>query len=364
MQTVTATWCFDAGERGRPYSLTIRFSGRRIDVDGRPGPGDRFEQDERVDGIVPGSGLLAVTTQVTGVNAGQWSVTASMVPDQADRRRRHPGRSPRRQTPRLYPAAWSWWRWRLDRGAEAPVRTSWAPFTAYAGRPAVLPGSWLALLLLGVVAGVLLQNRVLASEGLPTGRGLAVSLLGMLVGFVGARLWYIGEGHRSSGGSFGAGWCIQGFLAGLAVTLAVALPLTGIPVGRFLDASAPGLFAGLAVGRMGCFFTGCCCGRPTASRWGVRSSDRRVCARRIPTQLLEALTAASAGGGALLLVVRYDLAPAGAVIVGAFAAYTLVRQFLLQLRAQGRKSSATWKVVAGLAGAVLVADALAIVAQA
>ena len=33
--------------------------------------------------------------------------------------------------------------------------------------------------------------------------------------------------------------------------------------------TAPGLLVAMAVGRVGCFFAGCCGGPPTASRWGV-----------------------------------------------------------------------------------------------
>jgi len=364
LQAVTATWCFDSGERGRPYSTTIRFSGLRLDVDGKPGPGDRFERDERVEGIVPGSGLVAVTTQVRGVNAGQWSVKAGMLREgTSNGGRRQAGRSPRRHQPNVHPASWSWWRWRLAPGAERPVKSRWPPFAPYVSRPAVVPGSWLGLVVAGVVAGLLLQNRVLASEGLPTGRGLAVSLGGILLGFVGARVWYLAEGRDPSRASLGAGWCIQGFLAGLAATLVIALLVADIPIGRFLDATTPGLFVGLAIGRLGCFFSGCCCGRPTASRWGVPSSDRRVCARRVPTQLLESFTAAAVGVTALVIVRRYDPATPGAVLVGAFAAYTLIRQFLLQLRAQHRKSASTWRVTAAVAVAVLVADALVVLAQ-
>jgi hypothetical protein len=188
LEAVTATWCFDAGEGGRPYSATLRFSGRRVDVGGKPDRGDRFERDEIVHGVVPGSGLVAVTTQVKGVNPGEWSVTASMLGTVPMGGRRRPERSPRRSSPRLHPAGWSWQRWRLSPGPAGPVTSRWAPLAAFSSRPAVIPGSWFGLVVAGVVIGLLLQNRVLAGEGLPTGRALAVSLAGILVGFAGARL--------------------------------------------------------------------------------------------------------------------------------------------------------------------------------
>jgi prolipoprotein diacylglyceryltransferase len=68
-----------------------------------------------------------------------------------------------------------------------------------------------------------------------------------------------------------------------------------VPAGVFLDVTAPGLLFAMAVGRVGCFFAGCCGGPPTASCWGVWSSDQHVGARRIPTQLLESVLAFSLG---------------------------------------------------------------------
>ncbi len=46
----------DPGEDGDPFSATIRFSGRRAEVAGKPEPGDTFSQEETVEGIVPEAG--------------------------------------------------------------------------------------------------------------------------------------------------------------------------------------------------------------------------------------------------------------------------------------------------------------------
>src|SRR6266536_3505949 len=79
-------------------------------------------------------------------------------------------------------------------------------------------------------------------------------------------------------------------------------------------------------------------GRPTASRWGVWSSDRRVGCRRVPVLLL-------------------GLARSGPVAVAALAAYTLGRQFVLGLRADPpRRSPRSGRVTAAAAAAVLAAS--------
>ena len=44
----------------------------------------------------------------------------------------------------------------------------------------------------------------------------------------------------------------------------------GVSYGTLCDLIAPGIFAGYAIGRIGCFFNGCCYGFPTNVPWAVR----------------------------------------------------------------------------------------------
>lgn len=135
-----------------------------------------------------------------------------------------------------------------------------------------------------------------------------------------------------------------------------AMVVLHLPVGSVLDATSPGLFIGLAVGKLGCFLTGCCAGRPTGSRWGVWSSDRRVGVRRFPTQLLESATALIVGATALLLLLHSKPAVPGALFVASFATYTLCRQFLLRLRAERRRSRIGGPITAAGSALILAAD--------
>ena len=66
-EVLTATYWLDPGEHGDPFGVTIRFSGRRSSVTGKPEPGDAFSQDETIEGIIPGSGPVAITAEVRGV---------------------------------------------------------------------------------------------------------------------------------------------------------------------------------------------------------------------------------------------------------------------------------------------------------
>jgi phosphatidylglycerol---prolipoprotein diacylglyceryl transferase len=144
------------------------------------------------------------------------------------------------------------------------------------------------------------------------------------------------------------------------LTAAILLVVLDVPVGAFLDAAAPSLLVAMAVGRVGCFFAGCCGGPPTASRWGVWSSDQRVGARRIPTQLLESVLVGILG--LLVLVAVLGHGPAGgAFFVVGLAAYTLGRQGLLLLRAEARQTRLGGLVTATLAALVLIAAVVVLV---
>ena len=134
------------------------------------------------------------------------------------------------------------------------------------------------------------------------------------------------------------GWSVDGFLlAAPLIAVLVALG-RGLPLGAYLDAVTPGVFIAVAIGRIGCFLTGCCAGRQTAG-WGLWSSDRRIGARRIPTQLLESavgLVLAMASAGAVL---GHLAAGSGFVFLMTILVYGLARQSLLRLRAESRPFS-------------------------
>jgi phosphatidylglycerol:prolipoprotein diacylglycerol transferase len=205
---------------------------------------------------------------------------------------------------------------------------------------------------LGIAVALALQSLVISGDHLAVGPVWTVSLVAIVVGIVGAKVWFIvlhWREHRIEG------WCIQGFIAGATLAAAIVLAVLDVPTGVFLDVTAPGLLVGLAVGRVGCFFAGCCGGPPTASRWGVWSSDQHVGARRIPTQLLESMLALSLGLGVLVTVLGHGPA-SGAFFVGGLAAYILGRQGILHLRAEPRKTRLGGLVAVALAALVLIAD--------
>ncbi|MBI2778111.1 MAG: prolipoprotein diacylglyceryl transferase [Chloroflexi bacterium] len=355
---VVSHW-LDTEPEGEPYTATIRLSGRRLDVGGKAGGHDSFVKEENVPGIVPGSGRVSVTTLVQELHAGEWSVTADLVRRTTGAGTRQPVSTRSSGTHTLPRAAWSWRRWTLSTAPFAPVKTRMEPFVRLTRVPAVIHGSWSGLIAVGVVVGAIVHALLLGRQGIGVSAVLLVDLVAAVAGLLGAKLWYLVQRPRAAGReSIGEGWTVDGFV--LAVpAVAAALLLLDLPVGAFFDAGTPALFFGIAIGRLGCFLTGCCAGRCTRSRWGIWSSDRRVGARRIPTQLLESATGLLIGIATLMLVLGGGIGVGGAIFVGGFAAYILVRQFLLRLRTQPHDAVRA-RVTAVVAAVVLLADAIVV----
>lgn len=335
-QALVVTHGFDSGREGEPYSATVRLTGRRVVIRGMPNARDTFVHDETVDGIVPGSGHVSITSWVYGLQPGAWTVTAQLTRPTAHAAMAGTPKPWRRSSGEdLTPVAWSWLRWSLSEVPATAVKTRWAPLAPLARNPAVLPGSFTALGALGIVVALIVQSAILAGRSVSISASLAVSLLALTSGLIAAKLWSraLHPGEKL----IGPGWAVDGFLVVAPVVAVVALVASSLPIGRYLDATTPGLFLAVAIGRVGCFFTGCCAGRCTSSRFGVWSSDRRVGARRIPTQLLESAAGLVIGSVSLVMVLGNVLALQGGVFAAGVASYFVVRQFLLRLRAERRE---------------------------
>ncbi len=331
---VVSHW-FHSGEDGEPYSATIRLTGRRVGHDGQPKPGDTFSQEDQVEGIVPRTGPISIASWVYGLQPGEWAVTAELIRHQSGRSTEGWRRARTERVPR---ARWSWRRWNVVTGDEQPVATRWAMLAPLARTPAVVPGVFTLLAIMAIVAAVVTQAILLARANISLGSALSVTLPATFLGILGAKLWHAFL-HPGPWRTSLSGWSVDGFLVVAPVVGIAALLMFRLPIGVFLDATAPGIFFAVAIGRVGCFFTGCCAGRCTASRWGVWSSDRRMGARRVPAQLLESAAGLTIGIVALVLVLANAPGVSGLVFVATIAVYVVVRQFLLRVRAERREFS-------------------------
>lgn len=347
-EMLTATFWFDPGTDGDAYATTIRFRGRRTRLNGKPTARDSFVREETIDPIAPGSGPVSITTRVSGINRGKWVVTAEPVT--------RGGMRVRPLLPERVGAAdgirrpWPWVAVEPTDGKL--IKTAVAPLARV---PGVIPGAYPVLVALGMLLGAALLISLAGAAGIAREPVLAVALAAVFAGLLGGKTLYVvqQQGRRFDG------WCIQGFVFAATLVGSLALVLLRLPAGVVLNASAPALFLGIAVGRPGCFFAGCCGGRSTAASWGLWCSDQRIGTRRIPTQLIETLLALAIGAVTLLLYTYAQYLLPGALLIGGTAGYALGRQFILPLRSDPRlRSSAGRVVTVATAALVLGADVL------
>ena len=331
-QGLGVTYWFDAAATGDPYPVSVRFTGRRVSPSDASGEPDTFQVVQTLNRVIPGSGRVALSARIPGVTAGEWEVTAT--PLTAD----GGGRATTGTTSATMPAG------------TATGRTAFLPVVRVLA-PGVWVGAWPTLVTLGAAVALLVQVALAGHRELPVGRLLAVSLLACLLGVIGAKAYYVLTHPRGTGGVLRAGMSIQGFVLVALGTLVLGSRLADVPVGPALDVSTPGLLLGMTVGRLGCFFGGCCAGLPTASRWGIWSSDRRVGVRRIPVQLMESALAGALAVLALTAVLSIDPPVDGTVLVAALAAYIAGRQLLFPLR--GIPRATTWGRLTTLVVALL-----------
>lgn len=337
-QGLGLTYWFDAAPTGDPYPVSVRFTGRRSAGSGDSNALETFEAVRTVERVTPGSGRVALTARISGVAPGEWAVTATPVVLHES------GDSGSPLIPPPGP---------LPRGT-ATGTTAFLPVVNVRA-PGVRVGAWPSLVGIGFIVALIVAGLLAAQRGLPVGRLLVISLVASLMGLVGAKVYYLLTHRVEKPSPLTAGMSIQGFAIAAISSLLVGGWWAGLPLGQMLDVTAPGLLFGMTIGRLGCFFGGCCVGRPTASRWGVWSSDRCIGVRRIPVQLLESSVAGVVATSTLVAVAAFDPAVDGLLFLVGFSTYTFARQLLFPLRGIPRKTSHGRIATEIVTGVVIVA---------
>ena len=143
-------------------------------------------------------------------------------------------------------------------------------------------------LLIGVVWFLLTVSRKEKVRGyIPS----AIVLTALLFGALGSKILVIIENIKPLMKDFSqirqfilTGKSIIGGLIGGYIGVIIAKKVLNIKGKRFGNQIAPAIALGMAVGRIGCFLTGCCYGIETSLPIGVNFGDG---INRIPTQLIE-----------------------------------------------------------------------------
>ena len=201
------------------------------------------------------------------------------------------------------------------------------------------------LLAIGAGVGLWVLYRVGGRLGLDLDKLQSMALWGLLSGVAGARIGYVAIEPRyflSHPLHILALW--EGglvFYGGVAAAVAVGAWLAGrwgMNRLKLLDAAAPALAIGQAIGRLGCFAAGCCYGLPTKGWWAVVFNNPNTLAPRgIPLHPVQIYT--SVGLGAIFLglmwAIRHWYTP-GRIISLYLLMHGLLRLGMEQLRGDWR----------------------------
>ena len=164
------------------------------------------------------------------------------------------------------------------------------------------------------------------------GPSLAILTASLIGGVLGAKAPYLlanvrlaMAGVRDPEVLFAGRTILGGFLGGI---LAVRLAKWRLGIRtRKGDALVPAIGLGFAVGRIGCFLRGCCCGKVTGLPWGVDFGDGL---RRHPTELYEC----AFGLAWFAFTVALPKGEKGALFDGFIGSYFAFRFFLEFIRTE------------------------------
>jgi phosphatidylglycerol:prolipoprotein diacylglycerol transferase len=172
-------------------------------------------------------------------------------------------------------------------------------------------GLLLAIAFLVSIQIFLMRGR---ARGIPEERLSTLSLLLLLLAIIGGRMLFVfthwdeyaqdplGILRLWEGGLMLYGGYFLAITGGI-----VYVRRAGLPVWRIADAAAPSMAIGVAIGRLGCFFNGCCFGLPTHLPWGIHFPPQSYSNAVFPGESLHPSQLYMAGAGFLLFVVTLAL---------------------------------------------------------
>ena len=144
--------------------------------------------------------------------------------------------------------------------------------------------SYGALLALAFIVGLLVMAWLARRDGLDVNRMYDLGLWVLLAGLLGSKLLMVitewNSYYRANPGQilsldfFRSGGVYYGGLIGALLASVVAMRFYKLDWWRTADVFAPGIVIGQALGRIGCFASGCCWGKPTTHSIGVHFTDR------------------------------------------------------------------------------------------
>ncbi len=210
--------------------------------------------------------------------------------------------------------------------------------------------SYPALLYVGLVCGFYTMYALAPNTGMHREPAAVAALILFAPAVAGARLWFVLDHwtiyrreprriwRHAEGGMTLYGGLVLALLLSRGILAALRLPFAD-----FWDAATFTILVGMIFARVGCLLNGCCSGRHSNARLGLRLPDHTGrWDRRYPVQLLEL------AGSVLLLACSAALlelrAPPGTIFGVGLAGYACVRLTLDRWREPSPRSRVTHRV--------------------
>lgn len=157
------------------------------------------------------------------------------------------------------------------------------------------------MIALGLLVGVFLARRQAVREGIDPDKIVDVTFYVLLVALIGSRLLFVFMNFQQyAHNPIKALKIWEGglvFYGGLLPAVAIGIwyiKRIGLPLWPVTDIFAPSVAIGHAIGRIGCFFAGCCYGKACSLPWAVTFKDPRSLAplgtSLHPTQLYSSIS--------------------------------------------------------------------------
>jgi phosphatidylglycerol---prolipoprotein diacylglyceryl transferase len=197
------------------------------------------------------------------------------------------------------------------------------------------------LVALGFLAGLGMTLRLARRVGLSPEKITNLAVYCAMAGIVGAKLFMflfdLGDYIRDPGRIFSletlqaAGVFHGGFILAF-ITALLYMRKQQLPVFPTMDAFAPGIALGQAIGRLGCFAAGCCWGKECNLPWGVRFRSDEAAPVPLgktlhPAQLYESAADLLIFG---ILYHRFARSHRGGEVIGLYLVLYSIARFIIE----------------------------------
>ena len=136
--------------------------------------------------------------------------------------------------------------------------------------------SWGVFVLTGFLVGIWLAAREAKRNGYSPDAVVDIGSFIVILAMIGSRIFYalyhpeqFAHNPLEIFAIWHGGLVFYGGVIFAIITAIIGAKIKRIPLWKLADWAAPGFAIGLAIGRWGCFFNGCCYGKPTNSVFGV-----------------------------------------------------------------------------------------------